>query len=327
MTFVHPAAVLPLMRGPLVSAALVAGALAPDVPYFLRALDVPVSAQSWWEPFLNATTTHAWPGLVTVAMPLALVLYLALVACGRPARWALPAASDLRGGRDGRGGLWLVWVVVSLALGVLTHVLWDSFTHSDGWVVTRVDALRTEAVGSLTWARLLQHLSTVVGLVVLVVYAWKHRRAWLVAGDPDRRTRWLRVLAVVIAAAVVGAVTLVLLQRDGTGGLEHLLSGATIGAGLGAGSAVAGLSLLWWVVRPDRRAGPDRRTVEIPQPEEAPMGLGDKISNAAEDAKGKVKEATGSATDNERLEAEGKGDQTSASAKKAGENVKDVFRD
>jgi uncharacterized protein YjbJ (UPF0337 family) len=39
------------------------------------------------------------------------------------------------------------------------------------------------------------------------------------------------------------------------------------------------------------------------------MGLGDKISNAAEDAKGKVKEATGKTTDDESLEAEGKGDQ------------------
>ena len=36
------------------------------------------------------------------------------------------------------------------------------------------------------------------------------------------------------------------------------------------------------------------------------MGLGDKISNAAEEAKGKAKEAWGDATDNERLEAEGK---------------------
>ncbi|ACZ23623.1 CsbD-like protein [Sanguibacter keddieii DSM 10542] len=57
------------------------------------------------------------------------------------------------------------------------------------------------------------------------------------------------------------------------------------------------------------------------------MGLGDKIKNAAEDAKGKVKEATGSVTNNESLEAEGKADQSAASAKKAGENVKDVFRD
>ena len=56
------------------------------------------------------------------------------------------------------------------------------------------------------------------------------------------------------------------------------------------------------------------------------MGLGDKISNAAEDLTGKAKEATGKVTDNERLEAEGKADQSKADLKQAGENVKDAFR-
>ncbi|WP_166982310.1 CsbD family protein [Paramicrobacterium fandaimingii] len=54
------------------------------------------------------------------------------------------------------------------------------------------------------------------------------------------------------------------------------------------------------------------------------MGFGDKASNAAEDAKGKAKETVGDATDNEDLANEGRADQASASAKKAGENVKDA---
>ncbi len=57
------------------------------------------------------------------------------------------------------------------------------------------------------------------------------------------------------------------------------------------------------------------------------MGIGDKISNAAEEIKGKVKEAVGDKTDNERLEAEGQADQAKANLKQAGEKVKDVFRD
>ncbi|WP_265520227.1 CsbD family protein [Oerskovia flava] len=57
------------------------------------------------------------------------------------------------------------------------------------------------------------------------------------------------------------------------------------------------------------------------------MGLDDKISNAAEDAKGKLKEGTGKVSDNERLEAEGKADQSKADLKKAGENAKDAFKD
>ncbi|MDQ1125328.1 MULTISPECIES: CsbD family protein [Microbacterium] len=56
------------------------------------------------------------------------------------------------------------------------------------------------------------------------------------------------------------------------------------------------------------------------------MGLDDKIKNAAQDITGKAKEAIGKATDNDKLVAEGKADQTKADAKKAGENVKDAFK-
>jgi uncharacterized protein YjbJ (UPF0337 family) len=57
------------------------------------------------------------------------------------------------------------------------------------------------------------------------------------------------------------------------------------------------------------------------------MSGADKIRNAAEEAVGKGKEAVGDATDNERLEAEGKGDQAKANLKQAGEKVKDVFKE
>ena len=56
------------------------------------------------------------------------------------------------------------------------------------------------------------------------------------------------------------------------------------------------------------------------------MGTDDKIENAAEDAKGHVKEGVGKLTDNERLEAEGTRDPASADVKQAGEKVKDVFK-
>lgn len=56
------------------------------------------------------------------------------------------------------------------------------------------------------------------------------------------------------------------------------------------------------------------------------MGLDDKISNAAEKAAGKAKEATGRASDDERLEAEGRADQSKADIKGAGEKVKDAFK-
>jgi len=57
------------------------------------------------------------------------------------------------------------------------------------------------------------------------------------------------------------------------------------------------------------------------------MGIGDKMKNAAESAKGKAKEKAGDATDNEDLQAEGQADKSVADLKQAGEKAKDAFKD
>jgi len=56
------------------------------------------------------------------------------------------------------------------------------------------------------------------------------------------------------------------------------------------------------------------------------MSASDKASNEAEDLKGKAKEAAGHVTNDDSKVAEGKADQAKADAKKAGENVKDLFK-
>ena len=50
------------------------------------------------------------------------------------------------------------------------------------------------------------------------------------------------------------------------------------------------------------------------------MGLDDKIKNTGEDLAGK-------ATGNDKMEAEGKVDQTKADVKQAGDDVKDAFKE
>ena len=55
------------------------------------------------------------------------------------------------------------------------------------------------------------------------------------------------------------------------------------------------------------------------------MGTGDKAENIGEKMKGKAKKTGGRLTDNERLEAEGKAEETKADAKQAGEKIKDTF--
>ena len=56
------------------------------------------------------------------------------------------------------------------------------------------------------------------------------------------------------------------------------------------------------------------------------MSVGDNIKHGAEETVGKAKEGLGKATDNEKLEAEGQGDQAKANLKQAGDDVKDAFK-
>ncbi|MFC0107766.1 CsbD family protein [Kibdelosporangium aridum] len=56
------------------------------------------------------------------------------------------------------------------------------------------------------------------------------------------------------------------------------------------------------------------------------MALSDKITNKAEELGGKAKEATGQATGNDGLVAEGKTDQAKATVKNAVEDVKDTVK-
>ncbi|GAA1257271.1 CsbD family protein [Sphaerisporangium rubeum] len=56
------------------------------------------------------------------------------------------------------------------------------------------------------------------------------------------------------------------------------------------------------------------------------MGADDKISNKAEQLKGKAKKGIGEATGDEDLRAEGRADESSGRMKEAGERVKDAAK-
>lgn len=262
-TLSHPAAVLPLLRRPFSAAALVAGAVAPDMPYFARSVPVPVTAQSWYEPYMNATTSHGPLGAVTVALPYALVLWGLYLVARRPVGALLPAGAPPAPELDGtivlllrRGG----WVLLSLLIGIATHVVWDSFTHSDGYVVLHVPFLTAQLVGDLTWARALQHISTVGGLVVLAVYLWRRRSRLLPGGAPGRRRTWWTLGIVGGVAAVGGAANTVELwggasELPARDLVEVVLSDVATGAGAALIAALSLYVAAWWAVRGVREVG------------------------------------------------------------------------
>jgi lysylphosphatidylglycerol synthetase-like protein (DUF2156 family) len=190
-TLAHPAAVLPLLRSPFVPSALIAGSMAPDVPYFLNAAGLKsTTAGDWYEPFLNATHTHALSGL-----PISLLYAVALVAAywtvRAPITALLPTGLALpEPDRPSSKTRYAGWLLVSALIGVATHVLWDVLTDP---------------------ARPLQYVSTAFGLIVVGWFLWK-RRAQLRTDDGTTchlSTAMRRVVAtLLIAAPLLGAAVL-----------------------------------------------------------------------------------------------------------------------
>ncbi|MEU6142271.1 DUF4184 family protein [Streptomyces sp. NPDC047081] len=174
-TLSHAAAVLPAVRtdgtgrGRLVPAMLVAGSFAPDMTYY--AASVVPGAMDFGE------VTHSFPGVFTVDVVVAWALVglwlllreplLALL----PRTWQARPAALVHSGRPRarvKPSLLARWYI-SAALGALTHVVWDAFTHHDRWGVRLFPVLGEDFGGSpLFWYA--QYGSSVVAAVLIVVW-------------------------------------------------------------------------------------------------------------------------------------------------------------
>ncbi|WP_369259610.1 DUF4184 family protein [Geodermatophilus amargosae] len=233
----HPAAVLPLLRTGLPASALVAGSLAPDLPFFL-----PVDLGAPTHTALSVVTTDVllgallwalWHGLLSRPVlawaPAPLVARL-------PARAAPGLRRRLRTARQGAA------VPAALAAGAATHVLWDEFTHPGRWGAGHVPALASTWAGvpGYSWA---QDLSGLAGGLVLagwLVGWWRRTPAGPAVSRP---LWWLPWTALAVAAGAAGAMA--------AAGAPDVRSGAVAAAFTGGGVALgtAVLLALAWTVR------------------------------------------------------------------------------
>ncbi|WP_407360345.1 DUF4184 family protein [Microbacterium sp. LBN7] len=225
----HAVVALPFIRTPLVPAAIAIGAMTPDLPLFVRGIG------------LDYSFTHTFANVVWTAV-VAFVLFLVWRAVLRPAvpelapRWlarrlpeewnvgAVEAAGRAVGVGEKR--VYPLLLGVSLILGVLSHIVWDLFTHEGRWGVQVLPAL-DEMWGPLTGFKWLQHGSSVLGLVIIGVWGL----LWLRRQDPRpefsqrlpqgvRVTWWLSLPVVLVAAWLVGLAVLGPLDAEFT--VQHL---------------------------------------------------------------------------------------------------------
>lgn len=172
-TLAHPAAAVPFRRLGLVLSALVVGAIAPDLEYFI-----------WLQP--HSRFGHAMPGVLLITFPaafLALWLFHACVKRGLAA--LLPIAAQRRlqpylGSFAFGGGRRFALIAASIAVGIATHLLWDMFTHRDTiayqhwmWLQTMI---ALPEVGTRPVYKVLQYSSSLFGCLLLAAWLW---RWWL----------------------------------------------------------------------------------------------------------------------------------------------------
>lgn len=201
-TVAHMAAALPFYHSQrwLCFEALLIGTMMPDLPYFLNTA-VSVGQQS-----------HRWIGILSYCLPWGLLVFAlwywllkpAAVALIQPwydfqyfdsqniqqSKASLPSGFGLIIKQIPKLGLWLVFwlkVVLGLLLGATTHHIWDGFTHVDGFIAEQLEWLQYSVninyLGDMTVARILQYLSSVMGLLLLFRFAWSRFTAQHVAGS------------------------------------------------------------------------------------------------------------------------------------------------
>jgi hypothetical protein len=235
-TFVaHQGAVLPLKQAAprwFDGTALVVGSAVPDLVQAANEAPWSVNAHT-----LSAQVWLCWP--VTVVSAVILKWWVAPVLAPHLPDWPPLHLRDYgalgRWPRDRSARAWTLLVVSALA-GLLSHLLLDSFTHSSGWVVQNVEALRGTLVGpedalaprAFHVYDALQQLVTLLGAAIAVASLGVIGRRRIVrqtygpppwrATDASRR----RVVRATAAGAIVGVAATVAL-RDRAGSSAFLL--------------------------------------------------------------------------------------------------------
>ena len=229
----HVAAVLPFGRlRVLPFAALAAGSMSPDLPYFLPGLR---SLGGW---------THTLAGIVTLDILLGLALWALWRSVSAPLHELVPAGIRERWTPPGWAvGSW--WALpAAIALGAATHVGWDEFTHAGRWGTTHLDFLAASypsPLGPLAGYRYAQYASGVIGLAVLIIMALLRKRTPqppVVITALARTMPWLCLVAGTVGAG---------LRIVADGGVSRAWDAVAFsGITGGVGAAVATLLLAAW---------------------------------------------------------------------------------
>lgn len=172
-TLAHPAVVIFSKNKNFSSLGLILGSMAPDFIYFLL-----------FNP--SSDLGHTLLGFLILNLPICFLLnYLILKFIKNPFIINLPSKIcnyytylinydfNFKSPKD------IFVFTYSCIVGMLTHIIWDAFTHKTGYFVVNINLLK-ESIHILGYQvpffKLLQHGSTLLGFFVILYYFYTIRR-------------------------------------------------------------------------------------------------------------------------------------------------------
>ena len=223
-TFSHPAIVLPLTFLPrqwFSLTGLVIGSLTPDFEYFIRMR-------------VQSNYSHNIYGLFWFDLPLGLLLAFIYHNIVRDSLFNnLPTNLKSRLSKfklfDWNSYFKQNWfvILISILIGAVSHLFWDSFTHDNGYFVQTIPALTStiELFGiQLPPFKILQYLSTLLGGIAIVFALFKLQADKNIAGQLNLRY-WGIVTTLILAIISVRLLS----------GLNYKLYGHLIVTAISAG--------------------------------------------------------------------------------------------
>ena len=172
-TFSHPAIILPLnffFRKRLSLTGLIIGSMAPDFEYFLRMK-------------IKSNYSHTLDGILWFNLPLSIILaFIFHNIVRQKLSDNLPIVLKSRFSQFGDFDWnryfvknWFI-VVISILIGCISHVFWDSFTHDSGYFVEVLPFLSKSLIvlnKEVSVLKILQHSSSIIGMIFIVYSIYK----------------------------------------------------------------------------------------------------------------------------------------------------------
>jgi hypothetical protein len=169
--------------------------MAPDFEYFVR---------------MKSSYSHTFDGIFWFDLPvgfLLLVLFYCLIR--KSFIDSLPNIFRCRFANVRNLNWWYYFakeypaIILSIIIGAITHLLWDSFTHARGVFVLYIPLFRTMILPYLPVYRLLQHISTFIGAIVIIIYVKGLPKSAVPKTYTNKFAYWLISIALTIIIFLV----------------------------------------------------------------------------------------------------------------------------